>query len=363
MSRIEKSVMFFASDNASGASEKVLQAITNANSGHAMPYGADDWSKAAEEKISEVFERDCAVFLVPTGTAANALSLAAFTPPYGAVFCHADAHVMDDECGAPEFFTHGAKLVGIEGARGKIPAAGLAATLAAYPRGLVKQVQPATLTLSQATESGTLYSVQEVATLADIAHRRGVAVHMDGARFANALVSLGCAPADLTWKAGVDVLSLGGTKNGAIMCEAVVFFDRDRAADFLYLRKRGGHTVSKGRFIGAQMLAWLDAGHWLDLARHANAMAARLADGLAAIPGVRLPWRPQVNEVFAVLPESVDRALRAAQARYYDWGGRGLEENEKLKPGEVFVRMVTSFATAPQDVDDCLAIARGAGPG
>lgn len=352
--------MLFSSDNASGASQKILDAIVAANAGYALPYGADDWSRAAEDKVSEVFERECAVFLVPTGTAANALALAAFTPPYGAVFCHRYAHVMDDECGAPEFFTAGAKLVGIPGHLGKIGLEGLGRTLAAYPRGLVKQVQPATLTLSQATESGAVYTVAEIAALAELAHRKDVAVHMDGARFANALVALGCSPADMTWRAGVDALSLGGTKNGAIMCEAVVFFDRDRASDFLYLRKRGGHTVSKGRYLGAQMLAWLDGDHWLDLARHANAQAQALADGLAEIAGVRLPWRPQVNEVFAILSADLDRALRAAGARYYDWGGRGLDEQDALRPGETLVRMVTSFATEPGDIARFLDIARAA---
>jgi len=352
--------MYFSSDNASGASQKILDAILAANSGHALPYGADDWSKAAEEKVSEVFERDCAMFLVPTGTAANALSLAAFTPPYGAVFCHEDAHVMDDECGAPEFFTAGAKLVGIPGHLGRIAPEALAQTLAAYPRGLVKQVQPATLTLSQATESGTIYTIAEIAALAEQAHRKGVAVHMDGARFANALVSLNATPAQMTWQAGIDVLSLGGTKNGAIMCEAVVFFDRERASDFLYLRKRGGHTVSKGRFLGAQMVAWLDGGHWLDLARHANAQAQALVAGLKTVPGVRLPWLPQVNEVFAILPGKVDKALKAAGARYYDWGGRGLDESNALRNGEVLVRMVTSFATEPEDVARFVTTAKDA---
>ncbi len=355
--------MLFASDNASGASQKVIDAIVAANDGYAPPYGADDWSKAAEVRVSELFERKCAVFLVPTGTAANALALAALTPPYGAIFCHDDAHIMDDECGAPEFFSAGAKLVGISGSCGKISEAGLAATLAAYPRGLVKQVQPAALSLSQATESGTLYSPAEVSVFAGMAHRHDVAVHMDGARFANAIASLGVSPAEMTWKSGVDVLSLGGTKNGAIMCEAVVFFDRDRAADFLYLRKRGGHTVSKGRFIAAQMLAWLDGGHWLELAQHANDQAQRLASGLRAISGVRLPWLPQVNEVFAVLPVAADKALKAAGARYYDWGGRGLEGDDCLKPGEVFVRMVTSFVTREDDVDRFLDITRKAAAG
>ncbi len=352
----EAAAMNFSSDNASGASGKILDAIVKANSGYAAPYGADDWSRAAEIRVSEIFERDCAVFLVPTGTAANALALAAFTPPYGAIFCHTGAHIMGDECGAPEFFSAGAKLVGIPGALGKISPEGLAGALAAYPRGLVKQVQPATLSLSQATESGTLYTTGEIAALCELAQRKDVAVHMDGARFTNALVTLGASPAEMTWKAGVDVLSLGGTKNGAIMCEAVVFFDRDRAADFLYLRKRGGHTVSKGRFIGAQMLAWLEDGHWIELAGHANAQAQRLASGLEKIRNVRLPWRPQVNEVFAILPAPAAKALELAGARFYDWGRRGLPGGEDLRPDETLIRLVTSFVTREADVDAFLNI-------
>lgn len=354
--------MNFASDNASGASPQILEALMAANKGHAVPYGADDFTKLAEQRLCEVFERDCAVFMVPTGTAANALALAAFTPPYGAIFCHVDAHVMDDECGAPEFFSAGAKLVGIAGDLGRITPDGLATTLAAYPRGLVKQVQPAILSLSQASESGTIYKVTEIATLARMAHEKGVAVHMDGARFANALVELGCTPAEMTWKAGIDVLSFGATKNGAIMCEAVVFFDRERAADFLFMRKRGGHTVSKGRYLGAQMLAYLADGHWLDLARRANGQARKLSAGLRKIAGVRLAWRGDVNEVFAVLPEPVHRALRSAGAHYYDWAGRGLPKGARsLAQGETLVRLVTSWATQDEEILQFLDIARRAG--
>jgi threonine aldolase len=348
--------MFFASDNASGASPRIMEAIVAANAGHAMPYGADEFTKRAETRLCEIFERECAVFLTPTGTAANALALAAYTPPYGAIFCHRDAHVMDDECGAPEFFTAGAKLVGIGGKLGKIDRTALVETLARYPRGLVKQVQPAILSLSQATESGTIYKPAEIATLAALAHEKGVAVHMDGARFANALVALGCTPAEMSWKAGVDVLSFGATKNGAVMCEAVVFFDSERAADFLFMRKRGGHTVSKGRYLGAQLCAYLEDGHWLDLAARANAAARKLATGLKAVPGARLGWPRQVNEVFAILPGRVNRALRAAGAQYYDWGGRGLEPGA-LARDEMLARLVTSWATRDEDIAQFLELA------
>ena len=352
--------MDFASDNATGASPVVLAALAAANDGTAPAYGADLLTQRAEGLLRDIFECDCAVFLVPTGTAANALAIASLAPPWGAVFCHAESHVSDDECGAPEFFSGGAKLVDLPGALGKIAASTLREALALYPRGLVKQVQPAVLSLAQATECGTIYTPAEIAELTAIAHAAGVGVHMDGARFANALVTAGCSPAELSWKAGVDVLSFGATKNGAIACEAVIFFDREKAKDFGFRRKRGGHTVSKGRFLGAQMVAYLTDGHWLDLAARANRAGARLADGLAAIPRVRLPWPRQANEVFAILPRAADTALKAAGARYYDWAARSLSPGERPEPGEAFVRLVASFATRDRDIDEFIAMVRAA---
>ena len=352
--------MDFASDNASGADPKILAALVAANSGSYPAYGADPYTQRAEKMLSDVFERDCAVFLVATGTGANALALGALTPPWGAIFCHEDAHVMDDECGAPEFFSGGSKMVGMPGYAGKIAPETLRETLAGYPRGLVKQVQPASLSLAQATECGTIYTPAEIADLTAIARAMGVKTHMDGARFSNALAALGCTPAELTWKAGVNVLSFGATKNGALACEAVVFFDRAMAEDFVYRRKRGGHLLSKGRLLGAQMIAWLEDDLWLTLARRANASARALADGLAAIPGVRLPWAPQVNELFVVMPRRVDAALKQAGARYYDWGARGLPDEQKPTSEKVFVRLVTSFATRPFEIERFLDVARSA---
>jgi threonine aldolase len=352
--------MDFASDNATGASPEILAALAAANDATAPAYGADIYTQRAEALLCEVFECDCTSFLVPTGTAANALAIAALAPPWGAVFCRSGSHVSGDECGAPEFFTGGAKLVALPGASGKIAAATLRDGLALYPRGLVKQVQPAALSLAQATEYGTIYTPPQIAELAAIAHAAGVGVHMDGARFANALVTLGCSPAAMSWKAGVDVLSLGATKNGALACEAVIFFDRTKAMDFAFRRKRGGHTLSKGRFLGAQMAAYLTAGHWLDLAARANRAAARLADGLAKIAAVRLPWPRQANEVFAILPRAADAALEAAGARYHEWAVHGLAAAERPAPDEIFVRLVASFATRDHDVDQFVAIVRAA---
>jgi len=350
--------MDFASDNTSGASDRVMAALMAANGGAAMPYGVDPWTAAAEKALQEVFERDCAVFLVPTGTAANALALAALTPPHGAIFCHEDAHIANDECGAPEFYSAGAKLVGLSGGQGRISLETLKGALARFPRGLVKQVQPSALSLTQATECGTLYSLDELDALCAAAHEAGVRVHMDGARFANAIARLGCTPARMSWAAGVDVLSFGATKNGTFCCEAVIFFDKALAQDFAFRRKRGGHTLSKGRFLGVQMSAYLADGHWLALARHANAMADRLTQGLAACPGVRLPWACGANEVFAILPRAADSALKAAGALYYHWGSRGLTVDQAPGVDEVFVRLIPSFATQAQDVDRFVKILR-----
>lgn len=349
----------FSSDNSSGAHPAILEAILAANSGPAAAYGADEWTRRAERALSEAFEREIAIFLVATGTAANALALSAVTAPWGAILCHEFAHIAADECGAPEFFSAGAKLVGLPGAAGKATPAALRDALALMPRGVVKQVQPQALSLSQATECGTLYAPEEIAALAEIAREAGMAVHMDGARFSNALVALGLTPAEMSWKAGVDVLSFGATKNGALACEAVIFFDPERAENFAYRRKRGGHTLSKGRLLGAQMDAYLKDGLWLDLARKANARAAELEAGLAALPGVRLPWRREINEVFAILPKPMHERMVAAGARYHPWTPRALEPAERPGADEIFVRLIPSFATAPEAVATLIAAAHG----
>jgi len=342
--------MDFASDNAAGASPRVLEALLAANHGAVPAYGADSYSAHAKKMLNEVFEREVTAFFVTTGTAANALSLGALCPPWGAVFGHHHAHIANDECGAPELFTAGAKLVGVDGPTAKIDPAALRDTLKEFPAGIVRQVQPGALSLSQATECGTLYACDEIAELSGIAHNAGMAVHMDGARFANALVAQGCTPAQMSWQAGIDVLSFGATKNGTFACEAVIFFDAARAKDFAYQCKRGGHTLSKGRLLGAQMAAYLEGDHWLDLARTANAHAAALAAGLQDIAGVRLAWDAPANQIFAIIPRAADAALKSADARYYDWGSRGLAASQALQPDEVFIRLVTSFATEREDV-------------
>jgi threonine aldolase len=313
-------VINLASDNVAGAAPEILAAIARAADGRVPSYGGDDATRRLQDRLSEVFERRVAVFPVPTGTAANSLALASFTPPWGAVLCHREAHVAVDECGAPEFFTHGAKLLLADGANGKLTPGTVAAALPDW-RGDVHRSQPAMLSLSQATESGTVYSPAEIGALAEAARGHGLAVHMDGSRFANALVSQGCSPAELTWKAGIDVLSFGGTKNGCVMAEAVVFFDPDKAADFAFRRKRAGHLLSKMRFVSAQFEAYLADDLWLRLARNANARAQQLAEGLRALPGVELLYPVEANEVFVRLPAVLAEGLKREGVLAAHWEG------------------------------------------
>ena len=340
--------MNFGSDNQAGVHDAILDALRDANAGAASAYGHDDWSGAAERRLRDVFECDLAAYLVVTGTAANALALAACCPPHGAVVCHAEAHITTDECGAPEFFTGGAKLLGVRGAAGKLTPAAVAAMLDTMGRGEHEQ-RPSVLSLAQATELGTVYTPDEVAGLAGLARSRRLHVHMDGARFANAVVRLGTTPAAISWQAGVDVLSFGATKNGALGVEAVIVFDRALADDFLYRRKRAGQLVSKSRYLGAQMLAYLEGDRWLAMARHANRMADWLAQAIGRLGGVRLPLPVQANEVFAIVPRTLDERWRARGARYLEWPGEG-PGTDVVGDDERFIRLVTSFQTTEADV-------------
>ena len=349
--------MKFGSDNCAGTAPEILEAIAAAARDNAPAYGSDAYSRAAEAAVNATFERTCATFLVATGTAANALALAALAPPGHLVFCHEEAHIVDDECAAPEFFGGGTKLIGIPGIGGKIPPDALRETLARYPRGQVRHAPPSALSLSQATEAGTLYTLAEIAELAEIAHAAGLSVHMDGARFANAVAALDVSPAETTWKAGVDVLSLGATKNGALACEAVVFFDPARAADFAVRRKRGGQTLSKGKFLGAQMEAWFQDDLWLKLARRANFQAQRLARGLERVPGLAWAWPVEANELFPILPDATIARLLSAGAVFHAWTSRGHGPNRAPRPGETCLRLVTSFETTDAEIDAFVAAA------
>lgn len=326
---------YFKSDNTSPVAPPILAALTAANRGYTGGYGDDPWTERLNARFGEVFEREVRVFPVATGTAANALSLATLVPPYGSVLCHAEAHIVRDECGAPEFMTGGARLQLLEGEGAKLTPATLARGLDDHPVS-VHTVQPRAVSISQATELGTVYRPQELQALCALAHARGLAVHMDGARFANALAFLGCSPADATWRSGIDVLSFGATKNGAMAAEAVVFFDPARAADFELRRKRSAHLFSKMRFLSAQLLAYLEDGLWLRLAAGANAQAQRI--GAAAGPLLRHPV--EANEVFVRPGADGIAALRAQGFQFYDWGATDSGE----------ARFVVSWDQTQEDV-------------
>jgi threonine aldolase len=339
--------MDFRSDNTTGCAPEILAALAAANVGSRTSYGEDEQTRRVVAQLQGLFETELVACFVATGTAANALGLSLLSPAWGSVFCHEQAHIAVDECGAPEFFTGGAKLVPLSGEHGKLTPEALARQL---PGGLgvVHHIQPAALSLSQATEAGTCYRPEEIAELARLAHRHGLGVHMDGARFANALVSLGSTPAELTWRSGVDVLSFGASKNGALAAEAILVFDPRRAATLGYRRKRAGHLLSKMRVLSAQLEAYLADDLWLRHARHANAMARRLADGLQDVGAVRLCHPVEANEVFAELPEPLIGALLAEGFQFYRWTGQD----------STTVRLVTAFNTRPQDVDALIASVR-----
>jgi threonine aldolase len=342
--------MDFRSDNIAGVAPQIMAAIADANTGSATPYGDDDATGGLTALFAEVFETDVAVFPLGTGTAANALALSAIAPPYGAMYCHADAHVIQDECGAPELFTGGARLVGLDGDHGKISASSLASAIeTATPHG-PHNMQPAAVSLSQATEVGTLYAPEEIMAITGVAKAAGISVHMDGARFANAVVGSGMSPADLTWRVGVDVLSFGATKNGAMGAEAVVFFDVRRAADFERRRKRGGQLFSKMRFVSAQLARYLSNDLWLDLATHANTQAARISEELDRVEGIELLHPTKANEVFLAVTDAMADGLEAQGFQFHRWT---LGENNA-----VGLRLVASFETTAEQVDGLVSAAQ-----
>ena len=337
----------FRSDNDAGASPQILAALAACNDGPAYPYGADEWTRRAEAALARVFERSVGVLLVSTGTAANSLALAAMSPPWGSILCHRMAHSNTDECGAPEFFGAGLKMVASASPGGRLDAAVLARELASG-RGDVHAVQPSGVTLTQSTEEGQIYGREEVAAIGRVCREAGVPLHMDGARFANAVVAAGCTPAELTWKAGVDLLSFGATKNGALGAEALIVFNESLAGTLPFRRKRAGHLLSKMRFMAAQMDAYLHEDLWLRNAGHANDMALRLADGLAMVRGVEMLTPPVTNILFVKLPADLIAGLLSRGFDFYH-GGRW---------DAGVARLVTSFRTTPQQVDEFLAAAR-----
>jgi threonine aldolase len=333
----------FASDNVAGACPEVLDAIIKANDGDSTPYGNDDWSKILQEKFSEIFEKEVIVYPTASGTAANALALSALTPVFGNIYCHKLSHINTDECGAPEFYTGGAKLVTLNGVNGKIKPQELSDNIGGV--GIVHHTQPSVTSITQLCETGEAYQLDEIAAISKTAHEHNLKMHMDGARFANALVSLNATPAEMTWKSGIDVLSFGATKNGCIAAEAIIFFKPELVGNLPFLMKRSGHLLSKMRFVSAQLEAYISNDVWLKNAKHANQMGKKLSDGLNLNPNIELAYPTQANEVFVKFPKSTIEHLDS----------EGYKMNEEELDGKA-VRLVAAWNTKESDVDQLLEI-------
>lgn len=342
-------VINFASDNTSGVDPEIFSIVEEAARSSAMPYGDDDYSVKLQTLTNEVFEKEVSIFPVATGSAANSLALSAVCPPYGTVYCHEQSHIEEDECAAPEFYIGGGKLSLLSGAKAKFSAESLKLKLdSKSPAPPVHRSPAAAISITQATEVGAVYSIDEIAAISEVAKYHKLPLHMDGARIANAIVSLGKTPAEVTWKAGVDILSLGATKNGVFAAEAVIFFDPAKATDFEFRRKRGGHLFSKYRFLSAQLLPYLEADRWLRLAGNANSRAQELEKGLRKLSELKILHVAETNMIFIKMPVSLVDGFKKNNCLFYTWGQ---EDNS------VFARLVTSFNTTKREVDRFLEIA------
>ena len=331
----------FASDNVAGACPEVLEALLKANEGDSATYGNDDYSKSLQKKFSEIFEKEVIVYPIASGTAANALALATMTPVFGNIYCHKLAHINTDECGAPEFYTGGAKLIPLVGADGKIVPEELEQNISGV--GIVHHTQPSSVSITQVCETGEVYELDEIKEITKVAHNHNLNMHMDGARFANALVSLNCTPAEMTWKSGIDVLSFGATKNGCIAAEAIIFFKPELVGNLSFLMKRAGHLLSKMRFVSAQLEAYISNNVWLDNAKNANEMGKKLSEGLIKHNSIKLAYPTQANEVFAKFPREVIEHLNS----------EGYKMNEDELDGQA-VRLVEAWNTKISDVESFL---------
>ena len=339
--------MNFRSDNESPAAPEILEALRAANAGHAYAYGEDEITSGMKGRFRETFEADLEVFPVATGTAANSLSIAQLAPAYGSVFCHHEAHLHADECGGPEFYSGGAKVIPLSGELAKIGPRTLQAAMAKSEEMGVHDSQASAVSLSQATELGTVYKPDEIRDISRICRDGGLGLHMDGARLANAVQRLGCTPAELTWKAGIDILSFGATKNGAMAAEAVVVFNRERAMGLARRHKRAGHLFSKMRFMSVQLEAYLKDGLWLQLAERANLAADALSAGLGRLAGVEVLYPVEANEVFVRMPPPLADGLKEAGYEFHLWPG-----------SRDHYRLVACFATRVDEVNTFLATAR-----
>ncbi|GHC64215.1 threonine aldolase family protein [Limoniibacter endophyticus] len=347
--------MHFSSDNWAGCHPAIAENLNRHAGGFSAGYGNGELDLKVTDRLREIFECDLDVFFVSTGTAANSLSLASFQRPGGVIFAYNEAHVIVDECGAPHFLSGSMRLSPISGKNGKMDIKMLADSVSALANASVHQGRPAGITITQSSETGTVYSLYELDAIAAIARSHNLPLHMDGARFANALVALDVSPAEMTWKRGVDLLSFGATKNGCWCAEAIVVFDRSHTEELRWLQKRSAQLFSKTRFIAAQFDAYLANDLWLKNARHANAMGQALARAIEAAPGMRLTVQPQANEIFAVLENSLAQRLRNAGAFFYDWETPP-ELKGNVSTDETVCRFVTSFATTQDDIDRFAAV-------
>ena len=331
----------FASDNVAGACPEVLEAILKANDGDRAPYGDDEISKNLQDKFSEIFEKEVIVFPTSSGTAANALALSTMTPSFGNIYCHKLSHINVDECGAPEFYTGGAKLVNLNGVNGKITAEELNKSISG--KGVVHHTQPSSVSITQLCETGEAYELDEIKKISEIAHNHKLNMHMDGARFANALVSLDCSPAEMTWKSGIDVLSFGATKNGCLAAEAIIFFKPELVGNLPFLMKRAGHLLSKMSFVSAQLDAYITNEVWLRNAKHANAMGKKLSQGLNQHKNIELAYPTDANEIFVKIPKDIIDQLNSEGYTINDdeWDGKA-------------VRLVTAWNTSLSDIETFL---------
>ena len=347
--------MYFASDNSGPVHPQIMDALAGANTGYAMSYGDDEIMARVRQKIRDIFEApEAAVYLVATGTAANVLSLASYAQPWQAIYCTPLSHINVDECNGPEFYAGGTKLIEV-GSDDKMSADELRKAAGGTPEGFVHSPQRGPVSITQVTEMGRVYSLEELNALGAVAKEFGLPVHLDGARFTNALVALGCSAAEMTWKAGVDVVSFGGTKNGCMGVEAVVIFDPDKAWEFELRRKRGAHLFSKHRYLSAQMDAYLTDDLWLDSARRANASCQRLAEGLRALDHARLRVEPAANMIFAEMPRATHQRLMEAGAKYYV-----MADLQGGAPGDMLpCRLVCDWSIGSEDIDRFLSLAKG----
>ncbi|MBO6637493.1 MAG: low specificity L-threonine aldolase [Roseitalea sp.] len=342
--------MHFASDNWAGAHPAIADNLARRNGGFVQANGGSDFDRAVEQTFRDIFETDLSVHYVATGTAANALALSAVARPGGIILCHSEAHIRVDECGAPEFFGAGTRLESIDGELGRFDATALEAAIGHVKDGGLNAGQVQAVSVTQLTEAGTAYDLDAIGAIADVTRHHGLPLHMDGARFANALVALGCTPAQMSWKAGVDILSFGATKNGCWCADAVLVFNPDHGRQMDYLCKRSGHMASKARFVSAQFEAYFADGLWLEMAAHANRMGARVAGIVGARNRFRLAWQPQGNEVFAIGPQEAVDGLAAKGVQFSPWQPPRAER-PLVGAGEAMIRLVASFASTDADLE------------